>query len=407
MNQSKFDWNKFKEISELQIFRGDLKAGLLKRTKLGCDFEFDKDFLESNKFSSLSYKIPKSSQIYIHTGYNLPPFFAGLLPEGLTFKTLVKKLKTSEDDLFSILASIGDKTIGDIYAISKMEKTDSTEVKNAKDIDFYDYYVKTLGQSESLLEQESISGVQEKISASMISFPIKFAKKNRDYIFKLNPKDKKNLVENEYQCLKLANKCGIITNIASIVHDKNNNTGLLLQRFDRVADTHQKIHQEDGCQFLNLYPSEKYRVSFQQICEEIEKISSAPLIEIMKALKLYIFSYLIGNGDMHAKNISLQTDPNTGKIQLTPAYDLICTLIYGDNKMAMKLDGRDSNFKRRYFIDFGLRFGLNKKVMDTMIDKLLANFSKHHKMIFEIPNLTPNQKKHLISEFKKRTQSLE
>jgi serine/threonine-protein kinase HipA len=47
-------------------------------------------------------------------GDNLPPFFAGLLPEGRRFSALVKKLKTSEDDLFSLLAMVGTDCIGDI-----------------------------------------------------------------------------------------------------------------------------------------------------------------------------------------------------------------------------------------------------------------------------------------------------
>lgn len=407
MKQKKLNWNQFKEVSELQIFKDNVKAGTLKRTIHGCTFTFDSSFIESNSYTNLSYRIPKTTSSYLYTGYNLPPFFAGLLPEGLTLKSLIKKIKTSEDDLFSIFAAIGDKTIGDVYAKSEVKKTSPIELQSINEIDFYDFYEKSLDSSNALLQQDSISGVQEKISSSMISFPIKVAKKNKDYILKLNPKDKNNLVQNELQCLKLASKCGINTNIATIVHDKNNNPGLLIERFDRIPETHQKIHQEDACQFLNLYPSEKYRISFQQVCEAIEKLSSAPLIEVMKALKLYIFSYLIGNGDLHAKNISLQTDPFTGKIHLTPAYDLICILIYGDKKMALKLDGRDSNFKRNYFTEFGSRFGLNKKAVETMIDKLLINFNKQHKILMEIPTLTSTQQKYLKNEITKRAQNLQ
>ena len=74
------------------------------------------------------------------------------------------------------------------------------------------------------------------------------------------------------------------------------------------------------------------------------QITNAPQLEILHLLRQYAFSYLICNGDLHAKNISLYTLEN-GTITLTPLYDLINTAIYGDLYMALKVDGRDDNIK--------------------------------------------------------------
>jgi serine/threonine-protein kinase HipA len=86
------------------------------------------------------------------------------------------------------------------------------------------------------------------------------------------------------------------------------------------------LHQEDACQFLNRYPADKYRLSLREVADGLMELTTAPQIEILNLLRQYVFSYLIGNGDMHAKNISLQTLED-GTITLTPLYDLICTAI--------------------------------------------------------------------------------
>lgn len=398
-----------KHISELPVYRDDLLAGVLKRTEQGCEFLFDKSFLQSERYSQLTYRIKKQDLPLDYRGVNLPPFFAGLLPEGLRFKVLVKQLKTSEDDLFSLLAAIGERTVGDVYVNSESISRAEPQFPLAGEIDFYEFLEDKMNLSLLEVGDEGLAGVQEKISAAMISFPVQTVKKEKFYILKLNPKDKKNLTQNEFQCLKLAKACGIDVNSAKIVYDKNKNPGLLVERFDRRFEKNDKlirVHQEDACQFLNRYPADKYRLSFAEICEGINELATASLVEIMKIIQLYAFSYLIGNGDLHGKNISLQTDPKTGRVQLTPAYDLICTYLYKDRSMAIQLDGRDKNFKRKYFVSFGQRFGIQKKAMEQMLDKLIKRLSINQHLLLEIPNLTDKESGQLQSMLETRMKEL-
>ena len=398
-----------KHINELHLFCNGVFAGILKRTDQGCEIIFDTDFLNDNNHPSFSYKIPKQSTAYTYKGVNLPPFFAGLLPEGLRLKALVNALKTSEDDLFSLLAAHGEGVIGDIYTTTPMLNHPHISVPEAGNVDFYELFEESLNEGILPKEAAGFAGVQEKLSASMISFPMSITKKNTYYILKLNPKDKPNLVQNELQCLQLAQKCGIKTNSAQLIYDKNNNPGLLVERFDRTTTQNKKtfrIHQEDACQFLNRYPADKYRISYQEVCSGIQELATAPQIEILKAIQLYIFSYLIGNGDLHAKNISLQTDSQTQRIQLTPAYDLICTYLYKDQKMALKLDGRDSNIKRKHIINFGQRFDIPAKALHQSLDKMLGHITKNKDLLLRIPQLTDKDKKLLNSMLTRRTKEL-
>lgn len=401
--------NDLKHLSELLVYRGDLFAGTLCRTDKGCKLEFDPQFIENPIYATLTYRIKKTKEPYIHHGLNLPAFFAGLLPEGLRFNALVKELKTSEDDLFSLLAASGERSIGDVYTLATGINRPDVLIPQVDQIDFYEFFDTKLKEGLHTQGDESIAGVQEKISASMISFPVHTAQKHKSYILKLNPKDKPNLIQNEHQCLLLAKKCGLDVNRAKIVYDKNKNPGLLVERFDRFLSEDKKIckiHQEDACQFLDRYPADKYRLSFQEICLGVRELATAPMIEILKLIQLYIFSYLIGNGDLHAKNISLQTEFKSGRIGLTPVYDLICTYLYKDQKMALKLDGRDANFQRRYFIDFGIRFGLQQKALEQMIDKLISKIEKFQGTLLEISGLNPKEKSLLKNMLETRINSL-
>lgn len=399
-----------KELNKLKIYRGSVFAGTLNRTQQGCQLKLSDDFLNNDKYSGLTYQIKKPKFAVQYNGVNLPPFFAGLLPEGLRLKALVKELKTSEDDLFSLLAVIGERSVGDIYTLSEQKKNLTQDLPKLKDIDFYELFSDHLQSGFMNANNEGFAGVQEKISASMISFPIRLAKKNKFYILKLNPTDKPNLVYNEFQSLNLAKKCGLTVNNSKIVYDKNNNPGLLVERFDRVFNKKEnkviKVHQEDACQFLGRYPADKYRLSFEDICEGIKEHSTAPSIEILKAIQLYLFSYLIGNGDLHAKNISLQTSETNGRIQLTPTYDIICTYIYADKRMALKVRGRDTNIKRKYIIQLAQQFGINERSINQTIDKLLVKFNKNYSLLTETEGLSQKNKNQINEMVKNRTLDL-
>lgn len=370
----------YKDIRTLNIFKDSEFAGTLQRTAHGCELQFDSRFIENINIPYFSYCIPKTDSKIILHGDNLPPFFAGLLPEGRRFNALVSKIKTSNDDLFSILAAVGVDCIGDVYVENLLQTAQQSPPK-LDEVNFHSLFEELLDPQSTTLDTKSLAGVQEKISASMISFPLNIARNNKAYILKLNPADKNNLIQNELCCLQLAQKCGFIVAKAKIVRDKDHNSGLLVERFDRV--NRKRLHQEDACQFLNYYPADKYRISVNQIADGLMQITPAPQLEILNLLHQYAFSYLICNGDLHAKNISLQTLAN-GTITLTPLYDLICTAIYGDYRMALKIDGRDDNIKRKTLINFAERYNISAKAINSILDKLLKRFAMHYQSLFEI-----------------------
>ena len=394
--------NDYKTINELEIYKKNEFAGVIRRTDSGCVFELNAAFRTQTNESYFSYCIAKDASKVMMQGDNLPPFFAGLLPEGRRLNALVDKIKTSKDDLFSLFSAVGGDCIGDIY-VGNPAKVQFPPAKKLEDVNFYSFFEETIAPESALFDSQALAGVQEKISASMISFPLKLTNTGKSYILKLNPSDKPNLIQNEFCCLQLAKQCGFTVAKAKLVKDKDQHTGLLVERFDRDMQT--KIHQEDACQFLDRYPADKYRITVNQIADAIMRITNAPQLEILQLLRQIAFSYLICNGDLHAKNISLQTLADK-TITLTPLYDLISTAVYSDFNMAIKLDGRDDNMKRKVFIDFAERYQISVKAIHSTLDKLLKCFIKYYPGLFFI-EMSDKKKKLLDGMITKRIKDLQ
>lgn len=232
-----------------------------------------------------------------------------------------------------------------------------------------------------------IPGVMPKLSASMITFPVRVKESRKEYILKLQPKDYPRLIQNEAFFMNLAKACGLATAEVKVVEDSQGHSGLLVTRFDRIfhkeTRTFSRLHQEDACQLLGSYPHDKYRLPARKICEAIATFSAAPIIDIKRFIDLYIFSYIIGNGALHAKNISLLAQKDSDLLALSPCYDIVSTL-YGDQRMAIQLGGRDDNFSRSDFVSFAAQFSIPAKAIENAIALLLKKIAPWIERISEI-----------------------
>lgn len=379
-------WQDFKSVDKAAVYRSGMRVGELSRTQRGCMF----DYLPVVSVPDIAFHLPLSQKHFEFFGDNLPPFFAGLIPEGLRLNNLIKRIKTSESDLFSLLLAVGTDAIGDVavvpHGVNLSELNESIpaiEPKYIGKVVFRELLEKSLNPKGTEFErlETQLPGFQDKVSSSVISIPLKAASRWHSYILKLNPVDKPLLVENEFFFLNVARACGFRIPKIKLVKDTQGESGLLVERFDRRVVQKNgevkilKIHQEDGCQFLNRYPADKYRLSFAELADGVALWASAPKVELMRLTELMAFSYIIANGDLHAKNVSLWRPTSGTHVELTPVYDVLTTLPYGDDHMALKLDGRDDNIKRKHIIDFGLRFSLPAKATQSMLDKLLTKIA--------------------------------
>ncbi|MEY4581970.1 MAG: hypothetical protein RL701_6673 [Pseudomonadota bacterium] len=394
----------------VDVYKGSRLAGVLERTQHGAEFRYATEYLAQaagDASQAVAVTLPLRVEPYPVFGTNLHAFFAGLLPEGLRMRALVRSVKTSEDDLFSLLVASGTDMIGDVSVtpsgLTLSEPAPIASAASPDAVSFAELLERSLrysGDSGDI----TVAGVQPKVSAAMISFPVSM--KGKSHILKLTPSDHPKLVENEAFFMRVAKSAGIEVARTELVHDRDAVSALLVERFDRVFrkdGSVLRLHQEDACQLLDRYPADKYRLDLREVTNALD-VCSAPLPERLKLLRLQAFSYLIANGDMHAKNVSVRT--HAGRIALTPAYDILSTLPYGDGKLTLALDGRDDKLKRQHFVLFGERVGLRALAVNQMLDRLCQQVALCTPRLEEI-GLAAKPLKHLRSVMQTRLRELE
>ena len=101
----------------------------------------------------------------------VPPFFAGLLPEGIRLGAVLTSTKTSIDDHLTLLLAVGGDTIGNVRIVprgSELPTTGPMFVPD-RDDDFRLVFERLAGSVEA--DPIALTGVQPKGSAAMWSVP--------------------------------------------------------------------------------------------------------------------------------------------------------------------------------------------------------------------------------------------
>ncbi|MDO4791565.1 MAG: HipA domain-containing protein [Buchananella hordeovulneris] len=192
---------------------------------------------------------------------------------------------------------------------------------------------------------------------------------------KLTPRAYPHLVENEMAHLQAAANLGLAVVKAQLVSDAAGESGLFVERFDRVCPGGhvRRLAFEDATQLLDLMPATKYDVPTETVLTTLAARASAPLVTAQKALTHFIFAWASGNGDLHAKNIALLGRPaREGEFDLAPMYDVPCTLIYGDAEMALSIGGRKKNLKAKHWRELAAEVGIPERALAGIAGVVLS-----------------------------------
>jgi serine/threonine-protein kinase HipA len=362
-----------KRINSADVYKGERLAGRLVRTPEAVEYRYNGEYMADGG-PPVATTLPLRIEPYRTGSGSLPPFFTGLLPEGARLQAVVAAVKTSVDDELSLLLAVGSDTVGDVRIVPSGEvpinplpdlPSDPSEVR------FADLLDRATNPSAAQLDR-ALPGVQNKISDAMISFPIR--RDRRPAILKLDPDRFPLITRNEAFFLSLAHTAGFKVPEHELVADVTGEIGLLVGRFDRGSDSEGRpvrIGQEDGCQLLGRYPADKYRITMNELASIVPATASASRAAVLDLILQFAFSWMIGNGDLHAKNYSLQWRDEGTLIAATPVYDLVSTLPYPlDQHSAMQLDGRDANFRVQYLSDFAERWDVPHPLTERKINEI-------------------------------------
>ena len=403
-------------VDRVQVLRGSERAGFLERTARGAVFAYDVAYLEHHRSDrgplggAIALHLPLQREPHEVAGTNLHPFFAGLLPEGARYSALLRAVKTSPEDLLSLLAAVGADCVGDIAVVGEGgptgRATPMLDLAHIAEASFQEVLAASLDYA-GRGEQMNAAGVQPKISAAMISLPLETPA--GACLLKLEPADYPRIIQNEAFFMAAARDAGMPTADVSVVTDRDGAAGLLVRRFDRKATTKsrpaEKLHVEDGCQLLDRYPADKYAVSMSDLARVVSEHSSTPILDVAMLVRLTAFSYAVANGDLHAKNVSLLLAEDRESLAMSPIYDLLSTLPYGDTSMALPLDGRDRKLQRSHVVAFSERFGIRPAATRAILDEVCHAAIESSHRLGEI-GLPPKKTAHLERTIRERCRHL-
>lgn len=325
---------------QISVFKTGQLAGTLTAYTSHVEFSYDAGYRGEPVASTL----PIRAEPFSAPARQLPAFFAGLLPEGRRLSALRRALKVSADDELSLLLAVGGSTVGDITVAVAGDKPNTPEPIIASedwaDLDLQQMFDRSIGSDGSVprFDRSAIPGEQPKLSGKTMTFPA--GGRAGPVIVKLNPPDVHNLVENEYAMLEVARAAGFNVPRTEVVHDVNGAAALVVERFDRTVGSNGNVvpHPvEDGCQVLGRYPADKYQVDSVETIESLSSICAAPPIARFELLRRFLLSYLVGDGDFHARNMAVYKSDDLWRP--TPVFDLVCTVVYGDMTLANPFGG--------------------------------------------------------------------
>lgn len=375
----------------------------------------------------LSRQLPlRDGQTASYEGRGMPAFIENTLPEGWTERMVLASNKLSREDLFGILSTtrkyLSNLTLRPlgipedelVFDALRLRLDDLPRVAPGtvaaseaigKEPDDPDLWRRT--QADGPLR---ISGVQAKLPVSLteakgtLRVGLGDLRHPATHILKYPSSDFPQIVENEWATMELARRVGLNTASVAMVQFpaesrfRNRGRSLLIERYDIPART--ALHrnpsslrlmlQEDACSLLLLPRAAKYSTSMERIATALHE-AGVPEDPKKNGLWLFlrqvIFSWIVGNGDLHAKNVAvmrflrpepLGRAPSVERVELTPLYDLLNTRLYIRNdEFALPVDGRQQNLRPKNFVALANRWGGARAEVLTAIEELGTGVRAH------------------------------
>jgi serine/threonine-protein kinase HipA len=230
----------------------------------------------------------------------------------------------------------------------------------------------------------SVQGLQPKLSAVLRVRKGRFEIVDCGGRFILKPPslDFAQLPENEDVTMRMARAVGIEVPTHGLLRAIDDSLTYFIRRFDRQGRG--RLPVEDFAQLSGADRDTKYDSSMEKVAAVVDAFCTFPAIERVKLFERTLFSFLIGNEDMHLKNFSLIT--RDGKTEMSPAYDLLNTTIAipkPREQMALPLNGKKTNLTRKDLMDYygKQRLQINDRVLSGVLTRFQEGFAEWLKLL--------------------------
>ena len=346
------------------------------------EFSYDADYLASSGACPISLSLPLREKPF--NSWETRLFFENLLPPVIVRRRLEKVIHHDADNYFAFLKTLGGDCAGAIALYPEdVDPVAHEDMLRELSEDEADEILKALPMSPLLQGvvdnyRISVAGAQDKLVVRLcdgrISLPLYGAAST--HIVKPGMERCENSVENECFCQRLAAKAGLSA-AGSSIFDVKGVRYYITERYDRkvVNGGVERFLQEDFCQAMGVDSEKKYQTDGgpgAARCFRFLREHSLGLADQMRYVDFFLYNFLIGNADAHAKNLALlHVD---GGSAVAPLYDAMSTLVYPNiyNAMAMEIGGH-YEFKdvtRTSFAAFAEKCDINPRAVLDRLDAL-------------------------------------
>lgn len=274
---------------------------------------------------------------------SLPPWFAGLLPEGALHELVLQEMGPGDHDQFDLLTRLGADLPGAVLVTPETQTPVSAGPLKLEQVAGFN-----APRPEGIVKF-SLAGIQLKFAGRMDGDRLMVPARAGDArcILKVPTNRFPGLPEAEFAGMELARSIGVHTadcqllpvgKVSGIPPEflAAGSHALVVDRFDRAADD-RRIHMEDMAQIVGALGERKYTMGTgETVLNMIRRFSSDWRGDVLEGIRRIVADILIGNGDNHLKNWSFLF-PGPDEIRLSPAYDIVPTVLYiPDDQMALR-----------------------------------------------------------------------
>jgi serine/threonine-protein kinase HipA len=312
-------------------------------------------------------------------------FLDGLLPEGATRRAIADDFRLRADDTYGLIRALGRDCAGavviqpDDEAAPPPATTTTAEPLTEDKLAELIASLRTAPLGVDGRVRVSLAGMQEKAVLTRLpdgrwGRPVDGTPST--HIVKPEIRGLPMTVENEAFCMRIARRLDLpVADVETVT--VGGRRLLVVARYDRVVDGRghvERIHQEDFCQATGRQPDKKYQEdggpSLHTIATVLGATDPDSLSTLLRMVTLHV---LVGNGDAHAKNYSLLHDPS-GAVRLAPLYDVMSTLDYGDDHLAMYIDDvrRTTRVTTARIVNEASSWGMGRTRAAAIVDDLLT-----------------------------------
>jgi len=370
----------------LQVRFEDFVVGQLIRDDDGYCFRYAEGWLAQSEAFPVSLQLPLDARTYRRPAER---WFANLLPEGEARQHAARRLGVSEGNDWELLAALGRDCAGAL----RIAPAGEVEAEAAIELLDEDELVRTIEAGGALAHafevhgaRLSLAGAQDKLPVVLTAEGAIALPKGRQastHLLKLPNPAYPDLPQVEVFTLAVAAALGLDV-VSAELRCVGTSTVAIVKRYDRWVDPAgrvRRLHQEDGCQALGFGPDRKYEMeggpAFVECFGLVDEFSERVTRDLPELLRRFVANLLLGNADAHAKNFSLLRGRD-GLLQLAPAYDLVCTLVWPNlaSRLAQSVDGQfdAGQIGRKRWRKLSAELGVTPTWMLDLVQELSERF---------------------------------